>query len=272
MKYLPLLTISLKHTFYDSGNCPDFSVTPNAETARLLNNHRCIIKPNAFGLSIYVPVDKQIPLISFDKNDQFLFDLNLQTDEFALYSDQQIQLSSPKDCKLYQDGKLVEGNLFDWPKAKKPLLNIAIQRDFSQIKAVPSTDEIQFEAKPVFWFYYVVTDPSKNGNKSLAIEDADKKTTWKQLKPLANDSIYAQLTQQYPGKTIVCFISDQALACQQSCTRHLKLKQDGHTIFEQLPGPSYRNHFRMEANKGSNPSDVIYEIVKYFTNTPSIKG
>ncbi|MDD5579907.1 MAG: hypothetical protein PHY16_11595 [Methylobacter sp.] len=71
MNYSPLFMISLKHTFYDNGKCPAFSVTANTQTEKLLKNHRCVIKPDADGLCVYVPVDKQIPLISFDKNDQF---------------------------------------------------------------------------------------------------------------------------------------------------------------------------------------------------------
>jgi hypothetical protein len=270
MNYSPLIIISLKHTFYDSGKCPDFSVTANTQTLKLLNNHRCVIKPDAYGLCVYVPVVKQIPLISFARNDLFFFDLNLQTDEFALYSDQRIELSSPSDSKLYQSGSPVPGNLLDSSKPIDPLLSIAIQRDFSQIMAKPITDEIHFFAKPVLWFYYVVTDPSNSGQ--LTIEDVSQETaksTWKQLTSFGEDSIYAQLTQQYPAKTIVCFVSEQAIDCQQSCTRHLQLKQNGHTIFEQLPGPCYRNRL---TNTVSNPNDAIYEIVKYFTNTTLIKG
>jgi hypothetical protein len=270
MNYSPLIMISLKHTFYDSGKCPDFSVTANTQTLKLLNNHRCVIKPDAYGLCVYVPVDKQIPLISFAKNDQFFFDLNLQTDEFALYSDQRIELSSPNDSKLYQAGNPVSGNLFDSSNPIELLLSFSIQRDLSQIMEKPNADEIRFFAKPVLWFYYVVTDQSNSGK--LTIEDAGQETTkstWKQLTSLGDDNVYAQLTQQYPAKTIVCFVSEQTIDCQQSCTKHLQLRQDGHTIFEQLPGPCYRNRL---TNKGSNPSDAIYEIVKYFTNTTLIKG
>jgi len=164
--------------------------------------------------------------------------------------------------------------LFDSPDSNQPL-SIAIQGDFNQIKVTPDFVEISFFAKPLLWFYYVVTDLSKNDSTLLTIEDAGQetlKTTWKQLPSLGNDSIYAQLTQQYPARTIVCFVSGETLDCQESCRKQLQLKQDGHTIFEQLPGPSYRNFFRVVTDKGSKPTDAIYEIVKHFTNTTLIKG
>ena len=266
--------ISLKHAFYDSGKCLDFSIIPDTQTAKLLNNHRCVIKPNTNKLSVYVPVDEQIPLIPFDKNDRLFFDLILQTGEFALYSDQCIELSSPNDLKLYQAGKLITSNLFDPSNSNGPL-SIAIQRDFNQVNVTPDEVEIRFFAKPLLWLYYVVTDLSKNDSSLLTIEDAGQetlKTTWRQLSSSGNDSVYAQLTRQYPAKTIVCFVSEKTLDCQESCRKHLQLRLDGHTIFEQLPGPSYRNFFRVVTDEGSKPADAIYEIVKYFTNTTLIKG
>ena len=57
-----------------------------------------------------------------------------------------------------------------------------------------------------------------------------------------------------------------------STSYHLKHLGREHIVFEQLPGPSYRNFFRVVTDKGSKPTDAIYEIVKHFTNTTLIKG
>ncbi|MCK9395306.1 MAG: hypothetical protein M0Q44_06930 [Methylobacter sp.] len=275
MNYSPLVMITLKHSFYDGGGCPDFTVVPNPNTARLLNNHRCIVKSNIYGLSVYVPVDNQQPLIHFTDNSLLSFDLTLKTGEFSLYTDQRFELSSPDDLQVYQAGFTVkpEQDILTTAKANEPLLSIAIQRDFNQIKAIPDNDEIRFFAKPVLWFYYLVTD--SGNSEQLAIVDVSQdpqKTTWQRYTPLEGDSIYAQLVRHYPAMAIVCFVSEQALACRESCAKHLQLKLGEHIVFEQLPGPSYRNYFHIETKTGSKPTDAIYAIVNYFTNTTLIKG
>lgn len=266
--------ITLKHSFYDHGGCPDFTVVPNSKTAKLLNNHRCIVKSNAYGLSVYAPVENQQPLIRFADNSLLSFDLTLQTDEFALYTDQRFELSNPMGLQLYQSGGSVkpEQDILTTAKSSEPLFSIAIQRDFNQIKTTPGSDEIRFFAKPVLWFYYVVTDPSNS--EQLAIVDVSQeisKTTWQRHTPFDDDSIYSQLIKQYPAMAIICFVSEQTLDCRESCSKHLQLKLGEHIVFEQLPGPCYRNYFYIET-KTAKPIDAIYEIVKYFSNTTLIKG
>ena len=260
MKYAQLITIRLKHSYYDGELCPDFSVTTNAETVRLLNNHRCVIKPNAYGLSVYAPVENQQPLIPFVSPSKFSFDLNLQKDEFALYTDQTFELPNPEGIQLQQAGKPLKVNSLDLVNTNQPLLSIAIQRDFNQLNVTSA--EIHFLAKPVSWIYYVVTD-SGNGEQ-LTIDDAALKTTWQPQTPLASDGVYTQLQQQYADKSIIYFVSEQTLACQESCSKQLQLRQGNATVFEQLPVPSYRNRVSI---KELHPPDAIYQVVKYFTNS-----
>jgi len=271
MNYSPLVIIKLKHSFYDRGDCPDFSVTADAKTATLLNNHRCVIKPNPYGLTVYAPLDSQQPLIRFADNSQLSFDLKLQNNDFALYSDQRLELSNSVGLQGLTTNS--QQDFLAKPNSNEPLLSIAIQRDFNQIPPALGTDEIRFFAKPVLWFYYVVTD--QGNSDQFAIVDAGQdiqKTAWQRLEPLPDDGIYTQLANQYPSMTIVCFVCEQTLDCRESCTKHLQLKLGEHIVFEHLPSPCYRNYFYIEAKTGSKPTDAIYEIVEYFTNTTLIKG
>jgi hypothetical protein len=274
MKYSPLVMM-LKHSFYDRGGCPDFTVVPSLSTATQLVNHRCVVKPGAYGLTVYVPVENQRPLILFTDKTRLSFDFILRTGEFPLYTDQRLELSNPSGVQVFQAGDVVnlDHGLATTPKANQPLLSIAIQRDFNQIQASPIADEIRFFAKPVPWFYYLVTD--KSNADQFAIVDAGQetpKTTWMRREPLPGDSIYTQLARQYPAMKIVFFSSEQTLVCRESCAKHLQLKLGDHTIFEQLPNPCFRNYFHIEENTGSKPADAIYEIVKYLTDTTLIKG
>jgi len=51
-----LLTINLTHGYYSDGRCPDFDIALCAQTARLLQNHRCVTKPRADDVNIHVPL------------------------------------------------------------------------------------------------------------------------------------------------------------------------------------------------------------------------
>lgn len=275
MNYSPLVMIKLQHSFYACGGCQDFSIIANVQTTRLLNNHRCILKQAPYGLTIYVPVDKQQPLIQFANNSQLSFDLKLQNDGFALYTEPRIDFSNTAGLQLNQAGRAVspEQVILTTLSTNEPLFSITIQRDFNQIKATPSTDEIRFFAKPVLWFYYLVTDQANSDQFAIVDVGQDsQKTTWQRHTPLESDKIYIQLVEQYPAMAIICFVSEQTLDCGESCAKHLQLKFGEHTIFEQLPSPCYRNYFHIETQTGSKPTDAIYEIVKYFTNTTLIKG
>ncbi|MGR9014951.1 MAG: hypothetical protein ACU83U_15045, partial [Gammaproteobacteria bacterium] len=249
--------------------------TASSQTLKLLNNHRCVIKPGACGLTVYVPVDNQQPLIPFADNSQLRFDLKLHNNDFPLYTDQRIEPSTLSGLHVSQAEHPVspEQIISTTPNANGLLLSITVQRDFNRINAVAGTDEIRFFAKPALWFYYVVTDPGNS--EQLTIVDAGQetnKTTWQSQKAVAGDDIYTQLTQQYPNMTIVRFNCEQSLACRESGTKHLQLKQGDHIIFEQLPNPCYRNYFHTETTTTSKSTDAIYEIVQYISNTTLIKG
>ena len=114
MKFFPLLIIKIKHTFYNSGNCPDFSVSADPQTARILTNHRCIVKSDAYGLTVYAPHENQQPLIRFSRDCQLSFNFKLKRDDFALYTEQcddvsystnlRLELTNSTGVQLYQKG------------------------------------------------------------------------------------------------------------------------------------------------------------------------
>jgi hypothetical protein len=275
MNYSPLVMIALKHSFYDRGDCSDFTVAPSPATAALLKNHRCIVKFNAYGLSVYAPFEDQQPVIPFAEDSPLVFGFTLKNDGFSLYTDGRIELSNPSGLQLSQKGLEVnpDQGISTTPSVHEPLFSIAIQRDFNHIKALPDTDEIRFFAKPVLWLYYLVTDPGESGEFAIADAGQDlPKSLWQRREPLPGDGIYSQLVRQYPAMAIICFVCGQPLDCRESSTRHLQLRLGEHTVFERLPNPGYRNYVHFETGAGSKPTDAIYQIVKYLTNNTLIKG
>lgn len=276
MNYLPLVMIGLKHSFFDHGRCADFSIIPDPKTAGLLNNHRCVIRPDAYGLRVYVPVANQQPMIPFADDLRLFFDCTLRHDEFCLYSDRRVERSNPLELQICQAGSVVtqEQDFIVTGNSTRLLFTIAITRDFNQINAAENyVDEVRFFAKPVQWVYFVVTDLTST-EQLVIVDDGQSvdKTTWRRYIPPTSDRIFINLSKQYPSMSVICFISEQTLECRESCNHLLRLMHGEHAIFEQLPGPSYLNYFPMEALAGSKSVDAIYQIVKFFTNTTLIKG
>lgn len=265
MKYSSLVSINLKHTYYDDGNCPDFFVVATEQTEKLLNNHRCVIKQNRTGLRVYVPIDpldNDKPKIPFADPCHLLFDFKLQTDEFAQYTGHGIEFSNATDVVLYQNGIIVDPKrgILTTPTANKPLLTIAIKRDFNNIKILPETDEIRFIAKPAYWFYFVVADKGKENQMAIANSDTQDKA-WLNATQTDGDQICTQLTQQYPDKAIACFASGQAIECHESCAKHFQLTQGETLLLDYLPAPSCRNYFTLAPRAGLTTTDAIYAIV-----------
>lgn len=56
MTYKTLFKLFITHDYYTDGRCPDFSFESSAETQVLLKNYRCILKKQADGLSILIPI------------------------------------------------------------------------------------------------------------------------------------------------------------------------------------------------------------------------
>ncbi len=88
MKYLPLITLQITHTFYTDGRCPDFEIEAAPATQRLLKNHRCVLKPVPGGVRLLMAVTgDDVPFIPLRAGATFAFRLRLRNPDFALFTD-----------------------------------------------------------------------------------------------------------------------------------------------------------------------------------------
>ena len=88
MKYVSLFSVSVRHSYYTKGKCPDFVMEPTRATQRLLNNHRLIFKTEPFGLRVLVPVTaQQTPLIPLMPGTTLTFQMRLTSPGFPLFTD-----------------------------------------------------------------------------------------------------------------------------------------------------------------------------------------
>ena len=87
MKFLPIFTLRVMHTYYTDSRCPDFIIQPDKQTVRLVNKHRCVIKSLPDGFRMLTVVDEnQKPLIALPNEVKFTFHLRLQNPDFVLFT------------------------------------------------------------------------------------------------------------------------------------------------------------------------------------------
>jgi hypothetical protein len=283
MKYAQLLSISLKHTYYQDGWCPDFTVSPQLysqamlkadtqkllpgkDTATLLRNHRCQVKPKTNGLDIYVPIDDSSkPIIKFENDAQLSFDLRLKNSEFPLYTD----LSKLPN----HDNFLVSTAKQDGMFGDNVFATFKIQRDFNNINAFSPAIEFSFIAKSVRWIYYLITNPDANDSDfSVAFNTSGPSDyTWQQRAISADDSIANMLTKEYPGMRKICFVSDQNIPISERGLKGIQLSQTQNKLFDNLPEPPLINYYQTNIDNTTQQAEAIYMIVKSIINTTLTK-
>jgi hypothetical protein len=269
MKFLPLLELSIEHSYYADGCCPDFLLTAAPETCRLLRNLRGVLKSRADGVSVVVPVDKQSqPFISLPKDATFTFQLALRNPDFSLFT----EFTDPVF-------KMTPPNSFKWrypveSERESALFGLVdIPASFPQFSENPTAFTVEFTAKQLHWCYYFVTDLNANG-REFAIVDADQSSppvtfakdnrTALDLQPDPNDPVAALLARQYPDISYWRFVSTAPLPYQQR-PRNLQLRLGDSNLIDHLPNPSVRNYSRIAVN--GNLQDALYQVVKYLSNS-----
>lgn len=287
MKFQRLLSISLKHSYYKDGLCPDFTVSPqkyselmlkkdlenrhynkntekwlaDKDTDTLLRNHRCLVKPKINGIDIYVPVnDNKTPVIEFVKNTKLSFDLRLKNPEFPLFTD----LSQLPDNGSFQL------QAPDQQCGDKVFASINIQRDFNKIDETAANIDFVFSPKSVRWVYWLVTNQgNKDNDFSIALNAPGY--SWQQKLIDESDQISNILAREYPKMRRLCFVSEQNIPCQESGIKNIQLLLGQNKVFENLPAPLIRNYYRTNIDNTLQQADAIFTIVKSITNTTLTK-
>lgn len=87
MRFAPLFRFRVRHGYYPGDLCPDFAVTPDSDTLRLLGNHRGRFLAKPDGGQILLAADAQRrPLIPVPDAAVFRFQLRLRNPDFALFT------------------------------------------------------------------------------------------------------------------------------------------------------------------------------------------
>ena len=90
MQYRTLFSLTIRHDYYDSGECPDFTVAPTPECARILQNYRLLGRPEPTGFRVLTSLDKNDatkPFFDLPQGLNFRFFLYLNNPKFVNFTD-----------------------------------------------------------------------------------------------------------------------------------------------------------------------------------------
>jgi hypothetical protein len=284
MKFFPVFSLQLSHSYYRDGRCLDFAIEPTAETQRLLKNHRCVLKTAPNGLRVLIGGSEQhVPLIALQKGEVFSFHLRLQNPAFALFTDLSEITRKPAPVFTNTEAGAARSSQLSLVSRKSPLaagvfadVEIGVTDSLLDTAAGPVEFSLVFTAKQTRWAYYCVTDLS-GASAQLQIVDAegppvvfsDANRIHLNQQPDLTDAVAVALGARYPEKQRIRFVSDKLIPCQQAARKRLQLQLGGTRLAESLPNPSLQHYSTIAGAGGqtAQPQNVLFHVIKYFTHT-----
>lgn len=278
MKYLPLLGLNITHDYYKDTSCPDFSIEADEQTEKILRNHRCFLKINPTGFLILQAVDNDDdPFIKLSLSTKLRFKLKFVNSEFALFTD----LSNfPKQgFAVYTNKGINDGTLklieTDIRQGNNSFAAVEVYIDHS-IKPVKNKDPIQyhipFTAKSAYWEYFFITNKTTDNSDFQIKQSEHQEGESRDGKPIGfkkevhtSRAITDWLRKQHPKASLLYFVSDEPVRCQQAPRKNIQLLLNGERLLNNLPNPSIRNSDQRISGDGDSATiqDTFFHIVKY---------
>jgi len=263
MRFQPLLTLEISHSYYIDGRCPDFEIIPYPCTQQWLRNQRGVMRVLPDRVTLSVPVKAEnTPLIALPKSFTLKFGLYLRNPEFALYTNNPL----PQPF-FYRNWKGVS-NLLPFSRTRPdPEAKSLPPNPFAQVRLIhkkgltaePARYKLAFNARSLRWAYLIVTD-SNNAEYNITAGDV----TFNPQNSLGNQpmsigAVATALAKGNAGKRVVCLTSNKPFACQQAIRKSIILQTDSTAIIKNLPSP------KLNSIANLNNEIILYEVIKVFS-------
>ena len=283
MNFLPLFEIRVDHAYYTSGRCPDLSVEPTGEGARVARNHRLVVKQREGGVLILTPVGTdQTPRIPFSGAASMAFQLRQRNHKLALFTD--LLPIAGMTAPYYTNeglagqggGRLSLAADEQQPPGRDILARVEIAGiDRMTPSATPPVFEVALAARAARWIYYVVTnveqgefavvdsDPTP-GATPLQF-DADNNPRDLVSQPDPSDAVAVDLAAQYPAMRRLRFVSSERVPSRQEPRKYLELHIDGMQRASALPNPSFESYAKvdMTIDNASQSEPSFFRLIKH---------
>ncbi|WP_437933064.1 hypothetical protein [Sorangium sp. So ce341] len=262
MKHVAIIEVLLKHAFYTDLWCPALSIAPSDATARLLRDHRCLVRSSSQGVRVLSPLDPMgQPFLPLPGDAALLFYIVVRGGDFAVVTD--LTGVRGRSAPVFTDaGAGTDGELRLAPAdPARPRLPPGV---FAAVEIRPGTApwparfQVSFPARQARWAYYCVTDLAPGGGE-LAVVDASPAGAAGALRFSAvtlepTDPVAAQIERRYPGMRCACFVSDQPVAARAEPRRSLELRLGPDRVAGPLPNPSMQSAAK---------EDLLFQIIMY---------
>ncbi|WP_437787404.1 hypothetical protein [Sorangium sp. So ce1097] len=262
MKHVAIIEVLLMHAFYTDLRCPALSIEPSDATARLLRDHRCLVRSSSQGVRVLSPLDPMgQPFLPLPGEAALLFYIAVRGGDFAVVTD--LTGLRGHSAPVFTDaGAGTDGELRLAPAdPARPRLPPGV---FAAVEIRPGSApwparfQVSFPARQARWAYYCVTDLAPAAGE-LAVVDASPAGATDALRFSAvtldpADPVAAQIAGRYPGMRCVCFVSEQPVAARAEPRKSLELRLGPDRVAGPLPNPSMQSAAK---------EDVLFQIIKY---------
>ncbi|WP_437664840.1 hypothetical protein [Sorangium sp. So ce1182] len=262
MKHAAIIEVLLKHAFYADQRCPDLAIEPSDDTARLLRNHRCIVRSGPEGVRVLSPLDAAgQPFLPLPGDATLLFYIEVRGGDFAVVTD--LTGIGGRAAPVFTDaGAGTDGELglapADPARPRLPPGIVAAVEIRPGSAPRPARYQVSFQARRARWAYYCVTDLAPAGGEltvvdaSPAAADGALRFSAATLDPV--DPIAAQIAGRYPGMRCVYFVSDEPVAAREEPRKSIELRLGTDRVAGPLPNPSMQSPAK---------EDLLFQIVTY---------
>jgi hypothetical protein len=262
VKHVAIIEVLLKHAFYTDLRCPALSIEPSDATARLLRDHRCLLRSSLEGVRVLSPLDPMgQSFLPLPGDAALLFYIKVRGGDFAVVTD--LTGIRGHSAPIFTDaGAGTDGELrlapADPARPRLPPGVFAAVEIHPGSAPRPARFQVSFPARRARWAYYCVTDLSPAAGE-LTVVDASPAEATDALRFSAAtldpvDPVAAQIVSRYPGMRCVCFVSDQPVAARAEPRKSIELRLGPDRVAGPLPNPSMQS----AANE-----DLLFQIVKY---------
>jgi len=281
MKYLQLLKLDIRHSYYADGRCPDFYIEANKRTQAILQGHRCIFTSTPNGFMLLQAVSNNAPFIELAHSTILGFRIHPASTTYRLFTDFS---KFPKQGSAVFTNKEVSSNELRITAAETVRrdqhfadIEIEINDTVKPTKKNPVNYQVNYKAKQAYWEYFFIVGPDEGDPELQLIHAENQAGAHSEKKPIIfttgeeprNQMITDRISKEYPGAKIIYFVSKEPVLCQQIPRKNIQLRLNEKCLLDNLPNPlmSNINRYMNGEGDGSTAHDSFFHIVKYITRS-----